>query len=176
MKKFYYILVIVLTSFQFVMANTVSWTQYFFAIKQIFPEIKNVSILITEDAVQSQQKSIARAATAFKIKVKLFPVKDTRGIGNGIKMVDDGAVLIVYEDPLFMERSSIYYILSKAKDKNISVISCSEKYAEAGAFLSLVKKDSKKLKIVVNLRFKPEFASKFTPELQQKLGVSEVLQ
>lgn len=176
MKKFSYIFVIITVTLQFCLANSVSWTQYFFAIKQIFPEIKNVSILLTEEAVQSQKKSITRAAAAFKVKVKLFPVKDTRDIGSELKMVEDGGVLIIFDDPLLMEKSSMFYILSKAKEKNISVVSGSKNYAEAGAFLTLVKDNSKKLKIVVNLRFKPEFASKFTPEFRQKLGVSEVLQ
>ncbi len=176
MKKFFYSYLILLISIQFCLANTISWSQYFFAIKQIFPDIKNVSVLLSEEAVQSQKKAISHSAAPFNVKVKLFPVKDTREIGNQLKMIEDGGVLIVLDDPMFMNKSSMFYILSKAKDKNISVVSSSQQYAEAGAFLTLIKDSSKKLKVVVNLRFKPELASKFTPELQQKLGVAEVLE
>ena len=59
------------------------------------------------------------------------------------------------------------YILSKSNDKNISVVSNSEEYGEVGALLTLSKSENKKLKIVVNLKFKPELAAKFPPEFQQ---------
>jgi len=175
MRKLIFSILLIIVSQQFCQAGKVSWGQYFYAIRQIFPQIKNVSVIITEEAVSTQEKSITRAAAAFKLKIKLFPVADTREIGSEMKLMDEGSILIIFDDPLFMNKSSMIYILSKARDKNISVITCSEKYAEAGAFLTLIKDQSNKLRLVVNLKFQPEFAAKFTPELQKKLGISEIL-
>ncbi len=165
-----------LFAFQWGLAgNAVTWLQYFYAIKQIFPNETQVAVLIPKDVLSAEQKALSRAAAINKLKVKLFPVSDTRDIGSHIKLMEDNSILIVYDAPLFMEKSSMLYILSRANDKNLTVVSESEAYGAAGAFLTLSKQDSK-LKIVVNLKFKPELAAKFTPEFQQKLGICEVLQ
>ncbi|WP_456443304.1 hypothetical protein [Caldithrix abyssi] len=176
MKKWSLIIIGLLMFIQFSFGGKVTWLQYFYAIKQIFPDEKQVSILIPKQVMEAEQKDIRRAAAITKFTVKLFPVEDTRDIGTKVKMVKKKSILIIYDDTMFRNKSSMLYILSRANERELMVVTNSEEYGEKGAFLTLCKKDDKKLKIVVNLKFKPELAAKFTPEFQQKLGITQVLQ
>ncbi len=175
MKRILFTLTAVLLLTQASFAK-VTWLQYFYAIKKIFPDTKEIAIMLPKDQEASQKAALAKAAVSIGVKVKLYLVEDARSIGSNIKMIPDNSVLVVYDAPVLMEKSSRVYILSRCKEKNITVVTASQEYSDSGALIGLLRGDDGKLKIVVNLKFSPELAAKFTPEFIQKTGVSQVLQ
>ena len=157
------------------LAQNVSWTQYFFVARNIFPQANEICILLPQEEQEPQKKALGRAAAQFRFKVKLYLFTDARSIGSNLQIIPDGSILIVYDSPLTQDKSSMMYILSQAKDKNISVVTASEQYVDAGALVGLVK-EAGHLRVVVNLKFSQQLAGKFTPEFNQKIGIVKVLQ
>lgn len=160
---------------QTVLAQKVNWTQYFFVARNIFPDAKEICILLPEEEKGSQETALGRAAAQFHFKVKLYLFSDALSIGKDIKMIPEESILIVSNSPLTQDKSSMIYILSQCKEKNISVVSASQEYVDAGALIGLVR-ESGHLRVLINLKFSQKLASKFTPKFNQKIGIVKVLQ
>ncbi len=156
-------------------AQNVSWTQYFFVARNIFPKAKEICVLMPKDEESSQEKALGRAAARFHFKVKLYLFTDALSIGKNLKMIPQKSILIVSDSPLTSDKSSMMYILSQSKEKGISVVSASQDYVDAGALVGLVKEEGR-LRVVINLKFSQQLAGKFTPEFNQKVGIIKVLQ
>ncbi len=177
MKRIYLISVIFLLILsQSASAKNITWLQYFFAVKKIFPETKEIAVFLPQSEQSSQKEAMAKAAAKIGVKIKLYLVDDARSIGNNLKLVPENSVLIIYDSPVLMDKSSRVYILSRCKEKNISVVTASKEYSDSGALVGLLRGDDGRLKIVINLKFSPDLAAKFTPEFNQQAGVSKVLQ
>ncbi len=155
--------------------QNVSWTQYFFVARNIFPQASEICVLLPQEEQEIQKTALGRAAAQFRFKVKLYLYTEARSIGSNLKIIPQGSILIVYDSPLTQDKNTMLYILSQSKDKNISVVSASQQYVDAGALVGLVKENGH-LRVVVNLKFSQQLAGKFTPEFNQKIGIVKVLQ
>jgi ABC-type uncharacterized transport system substrate-binding protein len=130
---------------------------------------------LPQDKQDTQKKAMGRAAAQFHFNVKLYLYSDAREIGSNLKLIPEKSILVVSKSPLTEEKTTMVYILSQAKEKNISVVSASQQYVDAGALVGLVK-DNGHIRVVINLKFSQQLAGKFTPEFNQRLGIVKVLQ
>ncbi len=168
-------LMVLLTGIGAGFAQNVSWTQYFFVARNIFPQAQEICILLPQEQMEIQKEALGRAATHFHFKVKLYLFEDALAIGRNLKMIPPKSILIVTDAPLTREKNSMLYILSQAKNKDISIISSAQQYVDAGALIGLVKEEGR-LRVVVNLKFSQQMAGLFTPEFNRKIGIIRIIQ
>ncbi len=161
---------------QGLMGQSVTWQQYFYVASKIFPDSKVINVLLPEEEESVQKPAIARAATLFKLKVKIFLVRDTRSIGTNFKLIPENSIVVVYNAPIVNEKNTMLYILTQAKEKKLALITTNRSYSEAGALVGLLRDEKGHLRVYVNLKYSPGLAAKFTPEFNQKIGVARVLQ
>jgi len=157
-------------------AQKISPRQYFFTVKKIFPETENIDLFIEESQLDELKNEIAKAAAQAQVKVKIYPVNDTKSIGQSVKKLDNSSTLVVLPSPVINNNSSKMFILSKCKEKGISVVTESKDYSDSGALLGIFPQDGAKTKIVLNLKHSQELLAKFTPEYAQQIGISEIIQ
>ncbi len=169
------VLTVFLTAVGTVLGQSVSWTQYLFVARNVFPQADEICVLLPQDKVDGQKEALSRAASHFRFKVKLYLFSDALDIGRNLKMIPEKSVLIVSNSPLTEEKSTMLYILSQAKEKEISIISASQNYVDSGALIGLVKENGR-LRVVVNLKFSQQMAGIFTPEFNRKIGIIKVIQ
>ena len=157
-------------------AQNITPRQYFFIIKQIFPDTKEISVILDEEDLPSFEDDIAKAAGQAQVKAIIYPVSDFKSIGKSIKKVEKSGTLVVVPSPILSDKSSKLFILSKCKEKNIAVISESKEYSESGALLGVFPQDGAKTKVVLNLKHSQDLLAKFTPDYAKQVGISEVIQ
>ncbi len=161
---------------QSLMGQSVTWQQYFYVASKIFPDSKEINILLPEGEESVQKPAIARAAAQFKRKAKIFLVSDARSIGTNFKLLPENSVIVLYNAPIVNEKNTMLYILTQAKEKKLALITTNRAYSEAGALVGLLRDENGHLRVYVNLKYSPGLAAKFTPEFNQKIGVARVLQ
>ena len=173
-KKFYFLIFIFIFS---IVANAreVSILQLLFTAKKVFPEMGEISILIPKDIIDSETPKIERSAAQAQLKVKLYPVKNTRDIGTHLKQIPDNSILLVYNAPILKQKSSRMFILSKSKAKNISIISASREFTDQGALLGLFQGETK-TELVINLKHSEFLAEKFTESFLVEIKAKEIIQ
>ncbi len=159
-----------------VFAGQPTFLQYFFSIKKVLPDTKTVGVFLPESEFSAQKNKIAQASQRAGIKTKLFLINDMKSIGKNMQKLSGIDILLVYNTPLMMKKASRMFILSKCKDKNIPIITSSEKYSKSGALLGLLKGENGRSKIVLNLKHSPKLASVFTDDYVKKAGISERIQ
>jgi len=157
-------------------AQNVTPRQYFFTIKKIFPETQNIDLLIEESQLDDLKNDIAKAAAQAQLKVKIYPVNDTKSIGKSVKKLKNSGTLVVLPSPVINNNSSKMFILSKCKEKDISIVTESKEYSDSGALLGLFPQEGAKTKIVLNLKHSQELLARFTPDYAKQIGISEVIQ
>jgi len=167
---------ILLVGFTIANAAQPTFLQYFFSIKKVLPDTKQVGVFLPESEFSVQKEKIAMASKRSGIKVKVFLISDMKSIGENMKSINGIDILLVYENPLLMEKSSRMFILSKCKDKKIPLITASEKYSKFGALLGLLKDENGHSKIVLNLKYSPNLAAIFTDEYVKKTGIAKRIQ
>ncbi len=175
MKRLYSILLLVFLLAHFASAKEPTFLQYFFSIKKVLPSAKTVALFIPGDVYQAQQQKIARAAKQSNLKVEVFQVSDTRSIGQQMKLLKEVDILLVYNTPLLTQKSSIMFILSKSKDKQIPVISASQDYVKSGALIGLLHDENNRTELVLNLKHTPYLASHFTDDVLQKIRATQII-
>ncbi len=175
MQKIIKVAIILLLFAQLGLAKEPSFLQYFYTVKNILPETKNIGVFISEESYQTHEKQIKRASAQTGIKALVFLIKDARSIGKSIKRLNSNDALIICDSPVLAKKSSRLFILSKTKDKKIPVITASKEYSDSGALICLGKDENNRTQIVLNLKQTEYLASKFTDESAQKLGISKII-
>ncbi len=156
--------------------NTATPLQVLFVLKKVFPEAKEINVLVTSSQLAAQQKRIGRAAAQTQLKVKIFEINSPTDIGKAIKEIPEAGFLVVFADDELAKNSNKIYILSKCKEKHIALITSSRDYSDSGALLGVLLDANHKTNIVLNLKHNAFLASKFSDEFIQKAGIAEVLQ
>jgi len=175
MKKITLIILALVLSTQMCLANQPSPLQVFYSIKKILPEAKKVGVFIPEELFKAEETKIARASKQMGMEVKVYLIKDTKSIGKNMKNLKDIDILVVYNDPVMTAKSSMMFILSKCKDKEIPIISSSEDYSKAGALIFLGRDDNNKIYYVLNLKHTAYLAAKFDDASIEKLGIAKLI-
>ncbi len=175
-RRFLWISSLIFLVVQGLMGQGVTWQQYFYVVNKIFPDSKEINVLLPQEEESAQKHAIARAATLFKMKVKIFLASDARSIGSNFKLIPENSVVIIYNAPLVNEKNTMLYILTQAKEKKLALITANREYSDAGALVGLLRDETGHLRVYVNLKYSPGLAAKFTPEFNQKIGVAQVLQ
>jgi len=175
MRKITLITLALVLSTQICLANQPSPLQIFYSIKKILPEAKKVGVFIPEETFKNDETKIARASKQMGMEVKVYLIKDTKSIGKNMKKLKDVDILVVYDDPVLVNKSSMMFVLSKCKDKKIPIISSSEDYSNAGALIFLGRDDNKKIYYVLNLKHTEYLAAKFDDASVEKLGIAKLI-
>jgi len=152
----------------------VSALQFYYLVKQVFPETQKVTVLITKSDLEKQLKKIERASIQCKVKTEIFDVENSIEIGKAFKRIKPNEILIIFDNELFLNKKNKMYIMSKSKEKQILIVTSSKDYVNSGALLGYITEDGKK-KIVVNLKLSTNLKDKFTDELIQKVGIKKVI-
>jgi len=157
-------------------AGDVTVLQLFHIIKQVFPETKNIALLMTKEDMNAELTKVNRAAAMTQLKVKIHAVENSFDIGKEIKRIAAKSILVVGNSELFNEKKTKLYILSKCKEKEISLITSSRDYVESGALLGLVKSEEGKSEVMLNLKHYAFLRDKFTEEFKQEVNITELNQ
>jgi len=158
------------------LAENATSAQYLYMVNKVLPEVKKAAVFMPPELVEAEKSKLQRAAAAFQIQVTIYPIESNRTIGENLKKVSDDEVLIVYDSPVLMEKSSRLYILKKCKERNIPVITSNEEYSKSGAFIGIIVDGEFKIsQLLVNLQHYEQFASKFTEEFSLALGVTQII-
>ena len=157
-------------------AQNVTPRQYFFIVKKVFPDIKEINVIVDENDLANVKDDIAKAAGQAQVKAKIYPVSDFKSIGKTVKKVEKSSTLVVIPSPILTDKSSKLFILSKCKEKDIAVVSESKEYSESGALLGIFPQEGARTKIVLNLKHSQELLAKFTPDYAKEVGISEIIQ
>ncbi len=157
-------------------AKEVTFLQYLYTIKQIFPDLTECSVLIDKSMVDAQKSKLERASAQMKVKVVVYPVKNNKDIGKSMKEVRDNSVLILFSSSLFENKSTKLFVLSKSKEKKIALVTSSKEYVDAGALIGLLPNEKNKTDLVVNLKHSQYLAAKFTEDFVKTAGIKTVIQ
>ncbi|MBN2411536.1 hypothetical protein JXQ31_07570 [candidate division KSB1 bacterium] len=152
----------------------VTTTQYFYLVKQAFPNASEINIFITKSELAREKEKIDRATVQFKLKALIYEIDNSADIGKATKSLNENSILVIYDDNIFANNKNKLYILSKCKEKKISLVTASLDYIESGALLGYVEKDGAK-SIILNLTFYDHLKTEFNVEKIQKLGITEVI-
>ncbi len=159
-----------------VFARNATAAQYLYMVSKVIPEKKNVAVFMSKDIVEKEKIKLERAAATFGITATIYLIDTAKTIGASLKKLNGDEALVVYETPVLDEKSSKMFILSKCKEKSIPVISPSEEYAKAGAFIGIIVNEKFKMsKLMINLQNHADQSSKFTEEFNSSLGITQVL-
>ncbi len=150
--------------------------QVFFAIKKVFPETQNVSLLISQNLLDQENTKIARAATQTRLTVEIYAVRDAIDIGKKLKKIPENSILVIFASDALSSNSSRLYILSRCKEKNIEIVSTSEDYTNSGALLGILLNEQHKVELILNLKHSQVLASKFTKEFIQQTGINQIIE
>ena len=175
MQRIVQTITILLLLLQFGLAEGPSFLQYFYTVKNILPETKNIGVFISEESYKTQEQQIKRASAQTGIKALVFIIKNARSIGKSIKQLNTNDALVIYDSPVLEKKSSRLFILSKTKDKKIPIITASKEYSDSGALICLGKDENNRTQIILNLKQTEYLASKFTDESLQKLRISKII-
>ncbi len=149
--------------------------QLFFLVKQAFPDKQELAILITKEQYEEQETKIKRATVQMKIKAIIHMVSGSKDVGRALQKVADNAIVVLFDSEALTKQATRLYVLSKCKEKRISLVTTSKPYGESGALLCLYNDKADKLTILLNLKKNLHEKGRFTDALVQKLGVSEVV-
>ena len=157
-------------------ANDATPAQFFYVIKNIFPDCEKIAIFVSKDKLAGLEKNIARSAKQFNLKPTVYVIESSSQIGGSISKLSNNSVLVIYCSKLLSKSSSKIYILSKCKKKQITLATTSKDYVNSGALLGLITSTENNLDLMANLKQNEHLKSRFTPELIQKIGFKEVIQ
>ena len=159
-----------------VIAKSPTYMQYFYSVKQVLPEAKQIAVFLTKDKYEADKDALNKAAQRTQLKVKVLLASDMKSIGQGINNMGAVDVLLVSDAEVLNKKASRLFVLSKCKDKKVPIISASEEYSQQGALIGLLKGENGRSKIVLNVKHAPYLASRFTEEFNKKAGIKELIQ
>ncbi len=176
-RKILFILVVCIVSqWGSTTAKEVSSLQLMYVVKKVFPEANEVALLIPKYSLNENEKEkIARAAANTKLKVFVHGVETYADIGTALKSLANQSLLMVISSDILSENSSKLFILSKCKEKNISIVATSRDYAQSGALLGLVNENDR-IQLILNLKHsRDDLKGRFTESFVQEMGIQEII-
>jgi len=165
------VLAIVISAF----GKDVTYLQFFYTIKNVFPDVKEVAIFLPQDLQEQEQSKIASASVKMGVTAKLYLITDVQSIGNNTKLLNQKSVVLIYNAPILAEKSNRDFIIKKCAEMQIPVVTSSQDFVQAGALIGLLPDENNKLKLIVNVQQYPQIASLFSAEFSQKVGVAEII-
>lgn len=177
-KKGFYLmgLLLIFPVSSYVFAQDANPSQFFYIVKNVFPEIEDVAVFISQESLEENKALMDRAAAQNKIKATIYLIETSTDVGDKIRELKDNSVLVIFSSDVLMKKSTQLYILKNCKDKRISVFTSSRDYSELGALMGLIKNEDKKVDLVLNLKQNEHLKTKFTGEYVEKVGIQEVIQ
>ena len=157
-------------------AAEVNVYQFFYAIKKIFPDLKEVSMFLADDVLQAQKATIGRAALQNQLEAKIYVIETKSDIGKQLQALSHQSVLVIYTSAILTDKSTQLYILKTCKNKEISVITSSREYTDLGALLGIIPDGEKGIEMVLNLKHNMHLKERFTDAFIDDSGISEVIQ
>ena len=154
--------------------GSVNALHYFYLVHQVFPEVTDLYIMIDKDRLASEMSKIQSGSAQYSIKTSVYDAENQVDIGKAIRDMKENSYVVIYDDQIFLEKKNMMYILSKCTERQISIITSSREYIEAGALLGYIDDGGSK-KIVLNLKHYEHLKEKFTVEFIQKVGIHEVI-
>ena len=151
-------------------------SQFFYMIKQLFPDINDVSVFLSEESLANQKTIMDRAAAQYKLKVKIFIIDTSIDVGKRIRELGENSVLVIFNSDVLMKKSTKLYILKNCKGKKIAIFTSSRDYSDLGALMGIIKNGNNSVDLVLNLKHNEHFKPKFTDAFIEKVGISEVIQ
>ena len=149
-------------------------TQYFYLVKQGFPDAGEISIFISKYDLAHEKEKIERATAQFQMKAVIYEIDCSADIGKATKKMAENSILVIYDDHIFENKKNKLYIISKCKEKKIALVTSSIDYIQSGALLGYVENGDKK-SIILNVTYYDHLKSHFNSETIQKLGITEVI-
>jgi hypothetical protein len=149
--------------------------QFFFTIKQFLPETKDLTVFISKEKLGEEKDKIERASAQNQMKPKIYVIESAFELGKIVTKLPSNSALLVYNSGVLMKKSTIMYVLSKCKDKNIAVVTSSREYSDLGALLGLIKDDANKVNLVLNLKQNETFQSSFSDAVIEQAQFAEVI-
>lgn len=156
-------------------AQDANASQFFYMVKKLFPEQKDVAIFISKEALASRRKLMDRAAAQNGISAKIYLIESALDVGKRIRDLPDESVLVIFGSDVLLKKKTQLYILKNCKTKKISVFTSSRDYTELGALFGIIKNESS-FDLVLNLKHNEFLKPKFTDAFIQQAGISEVIQ
>ncbi len=178
MKKWVIILIaliVLLPQAMETFAQDANASQFFYMVKKLFPEQKDVAIFISQEALSSKRKLMDRAAAQNGIAAKIYLIESALDVGKRIRDLPDESVLVIFNSNVLMKKKTQLYILKNCKTKKISIFTSSRDYTELGALFGIIKNEST-FELVLNLKHNEFLKPKFTDAFIQQAGISEVIQ
>jgi ABC-type uncharacterized transport system substrate-binding protein len=176
MKRLLVLTVAVIFTNMPLLASDITPLQIMFVAKTMFPEATDVTVFISGKDASGVETTFGRAASQTQLTPKVFIIDDTKGVGEAVRQVGDGSIILMLNGGVLNEKSTQLFILKKCKEKQADLITTSKDYATLGALAGLYKDETAKLAISLNLKHNAHLAGKFTPEFQEKLRVKEVIE
>ena len=158
------------------LAQDANPSQFFGIIKRLFPETGEVAIFISPELIATQKEVIDRSAVQNQIQARIHVVESGIDVGKSIRELQENSLLVIFSSDVLMTKSSKLYILSKCKEKQISIVTSSRDYSESGALLGLVKNEKNRIELVLNLKHSEHLKAKFTEDFIAQAGIKEVIQ
>ena len=156
-------------------SQSVGASQLIMVPKLAISDLQKVSVFIHKnDLTDGMKKEINSAAAQGGLKVTIYPIKSSADIGKNIKRLESNSILIVFPSDLFSNNSSMLYILSRCKKKNIGVVSATKQFSTKGALMGIYK-DEGGFEVALNLKMNPSYQSDFTEAVIQKVGITKVI-
>lgn len=115
-----------------IFAQDITSFQYMYIIKQVFPKTKEISIFISKDLLQTQQDLINRACAQQQFKAIIYEISNSGDIGRSLKQVGKNDVLLLFPSEVVSKKLNKLYILSKCKEKKISLVTSIPEYSDSG--------------------------------------------
>ncbi len=175
-KILFIVVVCIVSQWVSTSAKDVSSLQMMYVVKKVFPEAHEVALLIPKQYFDDKEKDkITRAAANTQIKVIVYAIEAYSDIGNALKNLGSQSLLMVNSSDILAESSSKLFILSKCKEKNISIIATSRDYAQSGALLGLFNVNDK-TQLILNLKHsRDDLKGRFTESFVQEMGIQEII-
>lgn len=149
--------------------------QLFYISKKVFAEKQEAYVLIDQKTFNQAEAAIKRASAQMQLELKIYLIGSKMDVGNAFKEIKDSGVLVVFDSHLLNQSATRLYVMSKCKDKHISIITNSTEYGDSGALLTLFSTDAGETKIKLNLQKNEEQKNRFTEELIKSSGITDVL-
>ncbi len=171
-----FIAIVILMAVHLLARMNPTYLQILYSVKKVFPETKEVHLLIAQDALTSDQSQIERASAQNQIKTIIHPIRSLVDINKAIQEISEKQMLILPSSRIFQANATRLYILKKVKEKGIILVTTSAQYSNSGALLGVLPMENHKTKIVINLKHNPQLKAHFNRDFVEQSGIAEVIQ
>jgi len=152
------LLLILLLSNVILLGKEITPNQYYYIIRQLFPDKEKINVFIDKNNYNEIKKDITRASTIFKFDTKLYSIDSPRDIGKFLKDIKKDELLLIFPNELFESSRFKVFILKQTKENGIYLISNYESYSTGGALVAIIiDSETEKTKVLINLANHPDF-------------------